>query len=59
MEFTAEVDILPEVNSVTTKAWCKRGEGKLLIKMLPDILERMREGMEKKKSTDQLKMVTK
>lgn len=49
MEFTAEVDVLPEVTlGDYKKLGVKRGEAKVTDKDVTDILERMREGMSEK-----------
>ena len=53
MEFTAEVDILPEVKLGNyKKLGAKRGEMKVTDKDVTDILERMREGMSEKEEVN-------
>jgi len=53
MEFTAEVDILPEVKLGNyKKLGASRGEVKVTEKDVTDILERMREGMSEKEEVE-------
>lgn len=53
MEFTAEVDILPEVKLGDYKKLdAKKGEVKVTAKDVTDILERMREGMSEKEEVE-------